>query len=124
MSQRLNTIDLLSQVAVVSGGEGIERSWTAWVFEESIRRSECLHYVASSLILTSRRICVIYRIVNMLIYFEPAAMCDMRKDLVVAPLPAKKQLWEAHDAVTWQVETERGSALQSTFGLGSNGDAR
>ena len=46
-------------------------------------------------------------------------MCDMRNDLLVAPLPARKQLWEATDAVAWQ---ERRPDLQSTFGLASNGE--
>ena len=58
----------------------------------------------------------------MLIYFEPASMCNMRKDLVVAPLPARKQLWEATDAVSWQAETDCRPDTQSSFGLASNGE--
>jgi hypothetical protein len=40
----------------------------------------------------------------MLIYFEPAAMCELQKDLILAPLPAKKQLWEARDEFVWKTE--------------------
>ncbi|KAL6237650.1 hypothetical protein BDW75DRAFT_203294, partial [Aspergillus navahoensis] len=63
----------------------LEVSWNEWIFEES-----------------RRRLSIIYRIVNMLTYFQPAARCDLPTDLVLAPLPAKKALWEANDWTKWR----------------------
>ena len=61
----------------------------------------------------------------MLVYFEPAARCELRQtDLLLAPLPAKKQLWEAADELVWKAESEggHGGGLQTAFGLAANGD--
>lgn len=73
----------------------------------------------------------------MLIYFEPSGDCDSRgTGLILAPLPARKQLWEANDEIAWKVETDRESksgprtdttetflSSQSTaFGLATNGE--
>ena len=60
----------------------------------------------------------------MLVYFEPAARCDLhRTDLLLASLPAKKQLWEAGDELVWKAESEgRTGGLQTAFGLATNGD--
>lgn len=43
----------------------------------------------------------------MLVHFEPAAICSLPKDLVLAPLPARKELWEAKDESAWSQETEK-----------------
>ncbi|KAL3468537.1 hypothetical protein BJX64DRAFT_246180 [Aspergillus heterothallicus] len=83
----------------------IDNAWRSWVVEES-----------------RRRLAVIYRIINMLVYFEPAARCDLPKDLVLAPLPAKKQLWEATGASTWKQEVEREPGAQTAFGLAITGE--
>ena len=58
----------------------------------------------------------------MLFYFEPAARCDLQKDLILAPLPAKKQLWEASDEFTWKTESEREPGIQTAFALTVNGE--
>ena len=58
----------------------------------------------------------------MLVYFEPAAMCDLQKDLILAPLPAKKQLWEADDEFVWKAKSEREPGMQTAFGLAANGE--
>lgn len=58
----------------------------------------------------------------MLVYFEPAAMCDLQKDLILAPLPAKKQLWEAGDEFVWKAESVREPGVQTAFGLAANGE--
>ncbi|KAK3686799.1 hypothetical protein LTR37_019432 [Vermiconidia calcicola] len=76
-------------------------AWKDWVYEE---------------------LCVIYQIINMLVYFEPAAMCDQPSDLVLAPLPASKYLWEAGDEHTWKAEIERRSGIHTAFGLTGNGE--
>lgn len=65
---------------------------------------------------------MIYRIVNMLVYFEPAAMCDLPRDLILAPLPGKKQLWEARDEMAWRTEIEREPDAQTAFGLATSGE--
>ncbi|KAJ0412973.1 hypothetical protein BJY00DRAFT_320252 [Aspergillus carlsbadensis] len=83
----------------------INTAWREWVFEES----RC-------------RLAIIYRIINMLVYFEPAARCDLPKDLVFAPLPAKKQLWETADAAAWKQVVARDPKGQAAFGLGVNGE--
>lgn len=58
----------------------------------------------------------------MLVYFEPAAMCDTQTELILAPLPAKKQLWEAGDELVWKAESEKGPGPQNDFGLTANGE--
>lgn len=49
-------------------------------------------------------------------------MCDLHSNLILAPLPAKKQLWEAGDELTWKAASERDPGLQTAFGLDANGD--
>jgi hypothetical protein len=58
----------------------------------------------------------------MLIYFEPATMCDMKSDLVIAPLPGKRQLWQASDKLTWKTECERDPRYQIRYALASDGE--
>lgn len=65
---------------------------------------------------------MVYRVVNMLIHFEPAAMCDLPKDLVLAPLPARRQLWEAGDEFSWKVEARKKPGVQTSFGLAADGE--
>lgn len=87
--------------------------------------------------LTLCRLCIIYKVINMLIYFEPSGDCDSRKTgLILAPLPARKRLWEANDEIAWKIETERDSKPEShtntteinivssstAFGLSTNGE--
>ena len=48
-------------------------------------------------------------------------MCDLT-DLILAPLPAKKQPWEAADEFVWKAESEREPAVQNSFGLAANGE--
>jgi hypothetical protein len=58
----------------------------------------------------------------MLVYFEPAAMCNVQTDLLIAPLPAKKPLWEAGDEFVWRAESDREPGVQTAFGLAANGE--
>ncbi|KAL7926098.1 hypothetical protein ACQKWADRAFT_174407 [Trichoderma austrokoningii] len=83
---------------------GLEISWREWVFRES-----------------RRRLGIVYRVVNMLVYFEPMAMCDLPSDLILAPLPAKKQLWEAGDEFVWKAAGEREVEAKAAFGLATHG---
>ena len=86
---------------------GLDTRWKEWILVES-----------------ARRLCVVYQVVNMLVYFEPAAMCEVHgKELLLAPLPAKKQLWEAGDELAWKAQSvgEYGG-LSTAYGLATNGD--
>jgi len=58
----------------------------------------------------------------MLIYFEPAAMCNMPTEFILAPLPAKKQLWEAADEFAWKAESQREPGVETAFGLAADGE--
>jgi hypothetical protein len=47
--------------------------------------------------------------VNMLVYFDPAMMCTdhlVASGLLLSPLPAEKQLWEAGDEYSWQAVSQ------------------
>lgn len=70
------------------------------------------------------RLCVIYQVVNMLVDFQPAALCGLHGlDLLLAPLPSRKQLWEAGHEVGWKVEVDRITEhANMAFGLATNGD--
>ncbi|CAH0022443.1 unnamed protein product [Clonostachys rhizophaga] len=77
-----------------------ERLWYDWIFNEST-----------------------HRVIDMLVHFEPAAMCPFyNTSLVIAPLPAKKQLWKAHNASAWHRERELGAGAQTSFALFANGE--
>jgi hypothetical protein len=58
----------------------------------------------------------------MVIYFEPVGMCELQTDLIIAPLPAKKQLWEAPDEFVWRAEYDIEHRAQTDFGLAVNGE--
>ncbi|CRG89355.1 hypothetical protein PISL3812_06391 [Talaromyces islandicus] len=83
----------------------LDSSWKNWILEESCRR-----------------VSVVFQTVNMLVYFEPAALCDQHTNLIFAPLPAKKQLWEAGDKFSWKAENDREYGAHNYFGLATNGD--
>jgi hypothetical protein len=93
MAQQLTQKDIAS-------GYSLERDWKDWLYEES-----------------RRRMAVLYRVVNMLVYFDPAKMCNLPPDLVLAPLPAKKELWDASDEWTWNAEIKKDSIARTDFGL-------
>ncbi|KAK3686592.1 hypothetical protein LTR37_019653 [Vermiconidia calcicola] len=101
MAQRLGCRDIACIAQATVGNLGLRMAWKDWIYEE---------------------LCVIYQVINMLVYFEPAAMCDQPSDLVLAPLPASKHLWEAGDEHTWKAEIEGGSGIQTAFGLAGNGE--
>ncbi|CAG9992929.1 unnamed protein product [Clonostachys byssicola] len=108
IAQKLCTGDITCHTQCALCNNGLEMSWKEWIFRESRRRNQ--------------RLAVVYRVVNMLIYFEPAAMCDMPHEFILAPLPAKKQLWEASDEFTWKAESQREPGVQVSFGLASDGE--
>ena len=65
---------------------------------------------------------MVYQITNMLVYFEPAAMCEHPNELVLAPLPARKQLWEAADEYAWKAEIDKHNGVQTDYALAMAGD--
>lgn len=83
----------------------LEPNWKQWVFRES-----------------RRRLAVLYRVVNMLIYFDPVAMCDLPAEFILAPLPAKRQLWEASDELKWKAERQREPGVRTFYGLTADGE--
>ncbi|KAH8898592.1 hypothetical protein GQ53DRAFT_357882 [Thozetella sp. PMI_491] len=83
----------------------LNTSWNEWIFTES-----------------RQRLAILSRVVNMLVYFEPAAMCTLQTDLILAPLPAKKQLWGAADEAEWKIESNGGLEQQTSYGLAANGN--
>ncbi|RYP17998.1 hypothetical protein DL765_004217 [Monosporascus sp. GIB2] len=68
-----------------------------------------------------KELTLVYRVINMLIYFEPAAVCDLPTELLLAPLPAKKALWEAADEFAWKAEGQWDPGAQIAFGLAADG---
>jgi hypothetical protein len=60
-------------------------------------------------------------VLNMVAFFEPAAICDMR-DIVLAPLPSKTSVWRAPDAQAWFAESKKRPGIETAYGLASNGD--
>ncbi len=63
----------------------------------------------------------------MLVYFEPAALCNLQPDLKIAPLPSEKALWEARDEFAWRdakggKERAFSNPPQTAFALASSGD--
>jgi hypothetical protein len=68
---------------------------------------------------------VVYQVVDLLVFWEPAALCHLReKNLLIAPLPARKQLWEAGDEATWKAKSEREERQPRgiSFALAANGE--
>jgi hypothetical protein len=64
---------------------------------------------------------VVYSVVNLLA-FEPVIQCDPGAELVIAPLPARKQLWEAADALAWKAEMDKENEPPTDFALAANGE--
>lgn len=77
---------------------GADRS--EWIFEES-----------------RRRLALIYQILKMLYSLDPATSCAEPDGFLLAPLPGRKQLWEASDAQSWAVEKGRDGLFPSVFGV-------
>ncbi|ROV88553.1 hypothetical protein VMCG_10378 [Cytospora schulzeri] len=49
-------------------------------------------------------------------------MCDLPVELILAPLPAKRKLWEAADEFAWKTEVQRDPGAHAAFGLAADGD--
>ncbi|CAG9957035.1 unnamed protein product [Clonostachys rosea f. rosea IK726] len=99
LAQQCSTIDINVDL-------NPERLWCDWIFNES-----------------THRLCIVYRVIDMLVHFEPATMCPFyNTSLVLAPLPAKKQLWKADNAGVWHRERELGASAHTSFALFASGE--
>jgi hypothetical protein len=49
-------------------------------------------------------------------------MCDMPSEFVIAPLPARRQLWEARHAQEWQLQSQREPRGQVSYALAADGE--
>lgn len=58
----------------------------------------------------------------MLNYFEPAALCATPLDIIFAPLPASKALWQASDEHRWEIEMKKQKHTQPALALAANGE--
>ncbi|KAF2450727.1 hypothetical protein P171DRAFT_340881, partial [Karstenula rhodostoma CBS 690.94] len=79
--------------------------WLEWLYMES-----------------RRRLGIVYRVINLIVYFDPGAMCSLQSNLVLAPLPAKKALWDSLDEFAWKAERDKQSVPRTAFGLATNGE--
>ena len=95
-----------------------------WILQESGRRFVLVNHSLQPETNTKTRLCVVFAVVNMLAYFEPASTCHLRATgLLIAPLPAKEQLWDAVDEVLWRTERDReDGVVETTFALAVNGE--
>jgi hypothetical protein len=58
----------------------------------------------------------------MLFSLEPAVICVLHDEFILAPLPARKQLWETQDETMWIIERSRDVMGSKLFGVLRNGD--
>jgi hypothetical protein len=69
----------------------------------------------------SNRLVTIARILNKLINIDRAVTCYPLPGFAIVPLPAKKVLWEAPDAMTWRAEFNQTLKEREIFGLLEDG---
>lgn len=101
LTSRLSTLDWPTMLHPTGEASKVP-AWKDWVLEES-----------------RRRLSILCRILNMLVYFDPVGLCNLPKDLLLAPLPAQKQLWEAPEADLWLTQAQ--SLAGSAYALARNG---
>ncbi|KAJ6783161.1 hypothetical protein PWT90_03732 [Aphanocladium album] len=98
------SIQLMTVDTTFTQNTTLQAIWEDWIFEES-----------------RRRLCVLFQVVNMVVAFEPADMCEPNNGIILAPLPAQKRLWEAPDHNAWKSETDMEPDLHTEFGLTKDG---
>jgi hypothetical protein len=49
-------------------------------------------------------------------------MCDMPSEFMIAPLPAKRQLWEATDAQEWLLQNQKEPREQVSYAVAADGE--
>ncbi|KAF1851288.1 uncharacterized protein K460DRAFT_273591 [Cucurbitaria berberidis CBS 394.84] len=83
-----------------ASGLGYGPTQDDWIFEES-----------------RRRLALVCKCTRMLFSLEPIRGCVMQDGFLLAPLPARKQLWEARDEYSWMLENRRDVGVPSVFGI-------
>jgi hypothetical protein len=59
----------------------------------------------------------------MVVYFQPASLCHLHQtDLIIAPLPSRKQLWEAEDETAWRAENAGYHDARIRYALAGDGE--
>ncbi|KAJ5888245.1 hypothetical protein N7495_008286 [Penicillium taxi] len=102
IAKHLCYTDIKDGIHSISVSHGLEKDWVEWIYLESRRRFVFHHYYQ-----------------HMTTQIPTKAK---RLALPLAHLPAKKQLWEASDALTWKAEIDKNSGTQTAFGLAANGE--
>jgi hypothetical protein len=64
---------------------------------------------------------VIKSVISLLFSTEPAGTCVLNDDYLLAPLPARKSLWEASNELQWMMAKSRDVGGDSTFGMKATG---
>lgn len=68
------------------------------------------------------RLTLLYQILKMMYSLDPATFCGEPDGFLLAPLPGRKQLWEAPDnAQAWIAEKSQDGPFPSVFGVLANG---
>lgn len=118
----LISIQLMAMSTASNTTPSPDGPWRDWIMEESGRRSATNHNNRRSEANVSSRLCAVFQIIGMLVHFEPAKLCEHESDVVLAPLPAPKRLWEATDEHAWKLLSDTEREAQLDFGLTKNGD--
>jgi hypothetical protein len=85
----------------------LRRDWLDWLFIES-----------------RRRLSILFRSIDLLVYFDPAAICPINSGLIFAPLPCHTAFWSARSEAEWSRARASlpGDMLSSANGMTVNGD--
>jgi hypothetical protein len=67
------------------------------------------------------RMALTFRIIGLLFSTEPAGTCVLNDGFLLAPLPAKKQLWEAGHELQWMMAKSRDVGGENVFGMKADG---
>ncbi|KZM20669.1 hypothetical protein ST47_g8171 [Ascochyta rabiei] len=100
LNEQVNFGPCIARSGLYHGSDGSE-----WIFEE-----------------LPRRLALVYQILKMLYSLDPATFCAEPDGFLLAPLPGRKQLWEApDDAQAWMAEKSRDGPIPGVFGVLTGG---
>jgi hypothetical protein len=67
------------------------------------------------------RMALTFRIIGLLFSTEPAGTCVLNDGFLLAPLPARKQLWEADNELHWMMAKSRDVGGDAAYGMKADG---
>jgi hypothetical protein len=67
--------------------------------------------------LMSNRLAMTFKTIGMLFSTEPAGSCVLPDGFLLAPLPARKQLWEAPNETQWMAQKSNDVRGDAVFGV-------